>query len=121
MNKMIRGIDAYQKTVIQLLSAGIVMIPYLVLTGGFSNDGFKASSVILLLIAGIVHTGIAYVRYFGSMDGLRTQSVAIFSYVDPVSALFFSAIFLSEPLSLSGIIGAIMIIGSAIISEVFTS
>ena len=120
MNKRISGIDAYQKTIIQLLSAGAVMVPYLLLTGGFSSEGFSTRAVILLLIVGLVHTGIAYVLYFGSMDGLKVQSVAIFSYIDPVSALLFSAIFLKEPLSALGIIGAVMIIGSAVISELQT-
>ena len=35
MNKKIPGIDAFRKTTVQLLSAGFVMIPYLLLTGGF--------------------------------------------------------------------------------------
>ena len=70
-----------------------------------------------LLIVGIVHTGIAYVLYFGSIDGLRAQTVALLSYIDPVSALLFAALFLGEPLSFWGIIGAVMIIGSAIAGE----
>lgn len=117
MNKLIRGIDAYQKTTIQLLSAGIALIPYLVLTGGFSTGGFNITAIALLLVVGIVHTGIAYVLYFGSMDGLKVQSVALLSYIDPVSALLFSALLLREPLSALSMIGAVMIIGSAIISE----
>ena len=117
MNKKIRGIDAYRKTVIQLLSAGIVMVPYLLLTGGFGAEGLTARTGILLLAVGIVHTGIAYVLYFGSMDGLRVQTVAILSYIDPVAALLFSAFLLREPLSLLSVIGAVMIIGSAVVSE----
>ena len=117
MNKRISGIDAYQKTTIQLLSAGIVMLPYLLLTGGSAGQDFSTRTVLLLLIVGIIHTGIAYVLYFGSMDGLKVQSIALFSYIDPVSALLFSALFLREPLSAGGIIGAVLIIGSAIVSE----
>ena len=118
MNKKMTGIEAFQKTKIQLLSAGIVMIPYLLLTGGFSAEGVSALTVILLLTVGIVHTGIAYVLYFGSFDGLKAQSAAILSYIDPVAALLFSALFLREPLSLPGIAGAVMIIGSAVVSEI---
>ena len=121
MNKRLSGINAYRKTTIQLLSAGLVMIPYLILTGGFSigagKGGFSAATIALLLIVGIVHTGIAYVLYFGSIDGLRAQTVALLSYIDPVSALLFAALFLGEPLSFWGIIGAVMIIGSAIAGE----
>ena len=119
-NKSTAGIDAYRKTTIQLLSAGSVMIPYLLLTGGFSSMSFSARTVILLLIVGIVHTGIAYVLYFRSMDGLKAQSIAIFSYIDPVAAMLVSAVFLNEPLSIYHIIGAILIIGSAVISEIQT-
>ena len=118
MNKKITGVEAFQKTKIQLLSAGIVMIPYLLLTGGFDAGGVSAMTVILLLTVGIVHTGIAYVLYFGSFDGLKAQSAAILSYIDPVAALFFSALFLREPLSLPGVVGAVMIIGSAVVSEI---
>lgn len=118
MNSKIRGIDAYQKTTVQMLSAGMVMIPYLLMTNGFSGVEFSLSTAALLLVVGIVHTGIAYVLYFGSMDGLRVQTVAILSYIDPVSALLFSAVFLRERLSVPGIIGAVMIIGSAVISEI---
>ena len=117
MNKQLRGIDAYQKTTVQLLSAGIIMIPYLLLTNSFGSGGFSLPAVILLLIVGIVHTGIAYVLYFGSMDGMRVQSIALLSYIDPVSALLLSALFLREPLSALSILGAVLIIGSAIISE----
>ena len=118
MNKKIQGVDAYRKTTIQLLSAGLAMIPYLLLTNGFAGAGLRMNVILLLFFVGIVHTGIAYVLYFGSMDGLRVQSIALLSYIDPVSALFFSALFLAERLSLPGLIGAVLIIGSAIASEI---
>ena len=117
MNKRITGVDMYRKTTVQLLSAGAVMAPYLLVTGGFGGGGFTPAAVGLLLVAGIVHTGIAYVLYFGSMERLRVQTVAILSYIDPVSALLFSALLLREPLSAAGLIGAAMIIGSAVVSE----
>ena len=120
MNNMIVGVDPWRKTYIQLLSAGLAMVPYLLLTGGVDPGSFTPLTVVLLLVVGIVHTGIAYVLYFGSMDGLRVQSVAILSYIDPVSALLFSAILLQEPLSLLNIVGAVMIIGSAVVSELET-
>ena len=118
MNKKIRGVDTYRKTTVQLLSAGLAMVPYLLLTGGFSTEGFSVSATVLLLVVGVVHTGIAYALYFGSMDGLRVQTVAILSYIDPVSALLFSAFLLREPLSPLNILGAVMIIGSAMVSEI---
>ena len=118
MNKKIAGVDAYRKTTVQLLSAGIVMVPYLILTGGFSSTDFSLRTVLLIVIMGIVHTGLAYVLYFGSMDGLKAQSIAMLSYIDPVTALILSALLLREPLTAAGLIGAVMIIGSAAVSEI---
>ena len=119
LNKKTGGTDPYRKTTVQLLSAGAVMIPYVLLTGaGFGADEFSVTAVLLLLVMGFIHTGIAYLLYFGSMDGLRVQSIAILSYVDPVSALLFSALFLKEPLHPAGILGALLVIGSAVLSEI---
>ncbi|MBO4819275.1 MAG: EamA family transporter [Firmicutes bacterium] len=120
MNKKIPGIDPYQRTTVLLLSAGMVMLPYLLLTEGFAAKEFSPAAVILLFVLGIVHTGIAYTMYFGSMDGMRMQTIAVLSYIDPVSALLFSALLLKEPLSVLNIVGAVLIIGSAMLSELDT-
>ena len=120
MNKKITGVDAYRKTTIQLLCAGLVMVPYMLLTDGFGKTEFSAGTIALLVIVGIVHTGFAYVLYFGSMDGLKAQSIAMLSYIDPVTALLLSALVLREPLSAAGVVGAGMIIGSAVAAEMNT-
>ena len=117
LNKKIGGVNACRKTAVEMLSAGLVMLPYLLLTGGFGLGSVSAGALIMLLVVGVVHTGLAYLLYFGSMDGLRVQSIAILSYADPVSALLFSALFLREPLSAPGLLGAALIIGSAVYSE----
>ena len=117
LNKKHAGLEPYRKTTVQLFSAGTVMIPYLLLTGGFRMEEMTFGTAALLLMAGVVHTGLAYVLYFGSMDSLRVQTIAILSYIDPVSALLFSALLLREPLSLLNGIGALLVIGSAVVSE----
>ncbi len=120
LNKKIPGIDPYEKTIIQLGSAAVVLIPYLFLINGFqafTSIGNHALTICMLLIVGFVHTGIAYALYFGSMDKLKIQTVAIFSYIDPIAALILSACFLHETMSIYGMIGAVMILGAAFISE----
>ena len=117
LNKKTGAVNAWEKTIIQLFSAAVIMIPYLLAAKGIGTSRLTFSAVLLLLIVGIVHTGAAYALYFGSISGLKAQTIAIISYIDPVSALLFSAIFLRESLSPAGIIGAVLIIGSAVISE----
>ena len=118
MNKKTPGIEPYRRTTVMLLSAGLVMLPYLLFTGGFSNESVRWPAVVLLFVLGVVHTGLAYTLYFGSMDGLKLQTIAVLSYIDPVSALLFSALLLKEPLSVLNLIGAVLIIGSAVVSEI---
>ena len=117
LNKKTGAVNAWEKTIIQLFSAAVIMIPYLLAAKGIGTSRLTFSAVLLLLIVGIVHTGAAYALYFGSISGLKAQTIAIISYIDPVSALLFSAVFLRESLSPAGIIGAVLIIGSAVISE----
>lgn len=118
MNKSFSGVDAYEKTVIQLFSAAVVLIPYLALTEDFSQLTFTPGIVGLLLVVGVLNTAVAYALYFGSMDGLQTQTIAIFSYIDPLTALALSALLLHEKLSLLGLVGAVLTLGSTILSEV---
>ena len=117
LNKSVPGIDSYEKTVIQLGSAAIVLFPYLLFSGAFAGNTWSVKTIVLLLFVGIIHTGISYTLYFGSLDGLRTQTVALFSYIDPVVALFLSALILHERINILGVIGAILILGSAIVCE----
>lgn len=117
LNKKIHVDDAYQKTMVQLGAAALVLVPYLLAAEDFGAISLHLQSVIMVLIVGIVHTGIAYVLYFGSMRDLKAQSIAVLSYIDPVFALFLSALVLQEKLSIFGIIGAVLVIGSALVSE----
>lgn len=117
LNKKIGSMDVYVKTVIQLISASLVLVPYLVITEDISAVSMDGMEILMILIVGLLHTGIAYALYFGSMAGLRAQTIAIFSYIDPVTALILSALILGEPFTAGGAIGAVLIIGAAIISE----
>lgn len=117
LNKEVTLENVYEKTIIQLIAAAVIMIPYLLLTEDFAAVTVNATAVGMVLLVGIVHTGIAYALYFGSMKNLKAQSIAVMSYIDPVFALFLSAAVLHEKLSLFGIIGAVLIIGSALVSE----
>ena len=117
LNKKVVVEDIYAKTVIQLAGAALVMIPFVLLTEGVPELTLTAADIGMVLLVGIVHTGITYALYFGSMQRLKAQTVAVMSYIDPVFALLLSAAVLHESLTPLGILGAVLIIGSAIISE----
>ena len=66
---------------------------------------------------GVVYTGVVYALYFGSMSGLKAQTISALSYIDPVVAMIASALILGEGMSAAGIVGAVLIIGSTLVSE----
>ncbi len=117
MNKKMTGVPAYDKTILQLSMASIALLPYVLMTENWSEVAFSPLSVTLLLIAGIVHTGIAYWLYFGSMEHLHSHTIALLSYMDPILAIVLSMVFLREPMSVAAAVGAVLILGAAYASE----
>lgn len=117
LNKKLPGVDPYEKTVLQLFFAALVMIPYLLLTEDFSAVTLSWALIWRLLVIGLVYTGLVYALYFGSMDGLRTQTIAILSYLDPVVAFLVSVFLLHEGITLRGAVGAALILGASVLSE----
>lgn len=117
LNKKIRDISPYDKTMMQLATASIVLLPYTFLTENLSVMILTPQTLLMLAVVGILHTGISYMLYFGSMKYLEAQTIAIFSFIDPIVAILLSALFLKEPLGIAEIVGAIMVLGAAFISE----
>lgn len=117
LNKKLRSIGPYDKTISQLFLAAAVMLPYVLLTENPGQTDLSVQTLPLLLVAGIVHTGIAYWLYFASMSGLKAQTVALYSYLDPILAIILSLLVLKEPMTLARSIGSILVLGSAFFCE----
>lgn len=115
LNKFIKNVDDYTKTFIQLFMASMVLLPWVIFRNNIIFDSTK--SIILILILGIAHTGIAYCLYFSAMKDLKAQSIAILGYIDPVSSVVFSIFLLREPFSIYQLIGGVIILLSAVIAE----
>lgn len=118
LNKHLKDISSYDMTMTQLLVAAVVILPYTLLTAEFSVADLDIKALACLLIVGVIHTGFAYMIYFSSMSSLKAQTVAIFSYIDPVIAIILSALLLREKMGIFGVIGAILILGSTLLSEI---
>ena len=117
LNKTIKGLSGFQATLIQLSIAAIVLIPMVFGKGLMGFQGMDMKTWILILILGVVHTGIAYLLYFPSIKDVEGGSIAILSYLDPIVAILISFLFLGESMGISQILGAILILSTAYISE----
>ncbi|MBR2636816.1 MAG: DMT family transporter [Oscillospiraceae bacterium] len=117
VNKRIVSVKAFDRTILQLAAAGGVLIPYVALTERVDPAVFSWKTALLMLIVCVLHTGIAYALYFASLEGVSGQMAALYSYVDPIVAVLASAIVLQERMSGWGIVGSVLVLGAAIISE----
>ena len=117
LNKFIKGVTGIHRTFLQFLSAILVLIPYVAVTGGFHLGSLSHTGWICLLIVGLVHTGITYCLYFTSLKELSGQEAAILSYIDPLVAVVIGVLVLQEPVSWQQLVGGALILGFTLLNE----
>lgn len=118
LNKKVENVSGIDKTMIQFTSAAAVLAVYVPLTSGFGIGSIDGGGLVCLLILGVVHTGISYCLYFGSIADLPGQKVAILSYIDPMVAVLVSVLFLQETVTVLQLVGGAVIIAASILNEV---
>ena len=116
-NRKIRDISSLDKAVVQLGISALTVFPYVLYAnrGGIPMPDMR--SVMIMIMVGILQTGVAYVLYFSGMGSLPVQTVALLGYLEPVVSVLCSALILKETMSWSGWLGAGMIIFAAAMSE----
>jgi RarD protein len=116
-NRKMKGINPYDKSTAQLVISAVTVLPYVLVKNWGTGLYWDIKSVVIVIVLGLVHTGLAYCLYFSGMSTLPVQTVAILGYLEPVVSVICSAVILHEHMNISGWIGAILILGAAIISE----
>ncbi|MBR2583643.1 MAG: DMT family transporter [Oscillospiraceae bacterium] len=114
-NKRIVRMPGLQTAAIELDVAFFVVLLYVLFTAGLPRP--QRAELPYIAAIGLVNTALAYVLYFSGLQKLPGQSVALISYVDPVSTLLFSALLLHESLTPLQLLGAVLIIGGAVFGE----
>lgn len=117
MNKFIKNLSGFEMTLIQLMAGALVLLPYVLWQGQLNLAGLNSTSIIFILILGIVHTGLAYFMYFTSIQKLKGHTIAVLSYIDPISAVIIAAIFLNESMTWIQMVGGAFVLGATFLSE----
>ncbi len=115
-NKKAQGVSGLENTLWQLVFAFVTVGGFLALRGELPR-AVPSADLPAILLLGIVNTGLACYLYFSSIQVLPAQSVSICGYLDPLSALLFSALFLQERLTGAQLVGALLILGGAAVGE----
>ncbi len=115
-NKKATNIVGLENSTLQLTIAFLTVAVFVGLKQGYTMQ-IATTSIAPIFILGLLNTGIGCYFYFSSIGKLKVQTVAICGYLEPLSAVLFSVIILNETMVPLQIIGAVLIIGGAMIGE----
>ncbi|MBK6087884.1 DMT family transporter [Ruminococcus difficilis] len=115
-NKKARRITGKENATLQLLVSFLTVFIFVLFKQGLTVH-LHTEDIIPVLILGLFNTGIGCYFYFSSIGKLPVQTVAVCGYLEPLSAVVFSVIVLHETMLPIRILGAALIIGGAVSSE----
>ncbi|KZL91845.1 DMT family transporter [Clostridium magnum] len=110
-------VKEYSSSVIafyEQLVATIVLIPFLFL----QKPAFHIRDVLLLIILGIIFTGISHSLFISGLKNIKTQTAGIISSLEPVYGIIFAVFLLREIPTLREILGGIIILGTVFYSTI---
>lgn len=96
------------------LTATIVLLPFLF----FSKPVFTLRDIFLLILLGVVFTGISHTLFIKGLKNIKTQTSGIISTLEPVYGITFAVFLLKEIPTVSEVFGGSIIIISVIYSTI---
>lgn len=108
---ILRDISSGALMVVEYGTATLLLLPALILLPGPSTAVAFGS----LATLGLVQTAFAGLVFLSGLRRVRTDHAAILTYAEPVSAVLFAALLLSEPLTVSTLIGGAMVVTGGVI------
>lgn len=115
-NKKATAIEGLENATLQLVISFITVAIFVGIKQGF-NIPFVKGDILPVLVLGLINTGLGCYLYFTSIGSLNASTVSVCGYIEPLCAVLFSVLLLGENMSVIQIIGAVLIIGGAIVAE----
>lgn len=79
-NRKLKDISAFDRALVQLAVSALTILPYVLVKNRGIPLPKDLKSGLIVLMLGVLQTGVAYVLYFSGMGKLPVQSVAILGY-----------------------------------------
>ena len=117
-NKKATHITGIENAAIQIVVSFFTCLIFVWIKQGLTID-IQQSDIFPILFLGLFNTGVGTYLYFSPISKLPVQSVAICGYLEPLSAVVFSVLFLGEVMLPLYIIGGICICGGALFAELY--
>ena len=121
--KRVTDIGGIESSAVQLTGSLSIVAIYMLASGLVGTLVMPTAAqlgslnVAAVLCIGLVNTGLGCLMYFSSMGELPVTRVAVCGYLEPLSAVVLSALLLGEVMTAANVIGAALILGGALFSE----
>jgi len=116
-NKMLKNMGTAETTGIQLLASTVLLFPYVLCTEKFSFTTLNSHSIILIIILGVIHTGLGFFLFYYGLKRMQAQEIAVLGYIDPLVPVIVSFTVFHEWLSIVQIIGMFLIISAILLGS----
>lgn len=119
ISKFVKGISGTESGMVELFFSSLLILPYAIFTGGFKEmfDSMNLKNALLTYVSVFLQTGVVYALYFTAVQHLEAKTLSLLSYIDPVVSVILAILILKEPFDLWKIVGAVLVIGGIILTE----
>jgi drug/metabolite transporter (DMT)-like permease len=100
----------------QLIMAFVWLLPLTLLTGATANlSSLPIESILAVTVLGVMGTGLAYVIYYLLIQRAKASQLSLVTYLLPVTALIYGALFLKEQITIFALAGFGLIVTGIIL------
>ncbi|NLM70498.1 MAG: DMT family transporter, partial [Synergistaceae bacterium] len=84
-------------------------LPFMLKGGASELTLISAKGAVNMVFLGVVCSGVCYLLWYDALQVLPASEVGVFLYVNPVVSVVIAALFLDEPVTLSMLLGGVMV------------
>ncbi|TLM96244.1 MAG: DMT family transporter [Actinobacteria bacterium] len=116
--KILRGVSSGALMTVEYGLASVVLAPFVIAAYARGDAPSTPQAYAALITLGVVQTAIAGFIFLGGLRRVRTDHAAILTYIEPVAAIVFAAMFLGEPLTWTTVLGgALVVAGGTVVAR----
>lgn len=110
--KFVKDYSSFVISFYEQVSAGILLVPFFLTQKPY----FEWYEILLLVVLGVVFTGISHSLFIKGLKSIRTQTAGIISCLEPVYGIIFAVLILGEDPTIREIVGGLIILSTVLYS-----
>ncbi|HET9780638.1 MAG TPA: DMT family transporter [Candidatus Dormibacteraeota bacterium] len=111
----LRGMGVYEQSFGQTIVTALLAIP--IAAPSLSQFHFHWLSFSAVVALGVFGTGVAYLLYYYVMNALGAVRATAVTLLVPITAVFWGVVLLGEPLTISTLVGMVVILGGIVLAN----